>query len=357
MKPFKIYLILTLSLIIQWAVIQLFKIHPTIAENWYSLTIYPLASKLLRLFFGWIPISIGDLFYIALIVIFIFSIKSVVQHFKQSKIVVLFKILAILALINLVFNMNWGYNYLRKPVTKLFAISNNVYNNDELINFTKKLINKTNEIQFKITANDSIVVFNKAKNTTIKNRAVSAIKTLKNDYPFLNYKFASVKNSLFSLPLTYMGFAGYLNPFTNEAQVNYLIPKNSLPMTTCHEIAHQTGIASESGANFVGYLATTHSTDLYFQYSGYTTALRYCLYEISQNDEQAYNSLIKTIHIGILKDFKNSDQFWKSYQNWSEKYFKLFYSNFLKFNQQKDGIKEYNKLVFLLINYYHSHTL
>ncbi len=52
-----------------------------------------------------------------------------------------------------------------------------------------------------------------------------------------------------------MGFAGYLNPITNEAQVNALIPKNNYPATICHEIAHQVGIASESEANFVGYLA------------------------------------------------------------------------------------------------------
>ncbi|MDO1498958.1 DUF3810 family protein [Winogradskyella maritima] len=29
---------------------------------------------------------------------------------------------------------------------------------------------------------------------------------------------------MFSTGLTYMGYAGYLNPFTNEAQVNRLLP-------------------------------------------------------------------------------------------------------------------------------------
>jgi hypothetical protein len=39
-----------------------------------------------------------------------------------------------------------------------------------------------------------------------------------------------------------MGFSGYLN-FTNEAQVNYIGPMYSFPMTTNHEMAHQMGFA------------------------------------------------------------------------------------------------------------------
>ena len=36
-----------------------------------------------------------------------------------------------------------------------------------------------------------------------------------------------------------MGFGGYLNPFTHEAQVNTLQPKLRVLTTACHEIAHQ----------------------------------------------------------------------------------------------------------------------
>ena len=36
-----------------------------------------------------------------------------------------------------------------------------------------------------------------------------------------------------------MGFGGYANPFTHEAQVNTLQPKLNIITTACHEIAHQ----------------------------------------------------------------------------------------------------------------------
>ena len=51
-----------------------------------------------------------------------------------------------------------------------------------------------------------------------------------------------------------MGFSGYLNPFTNEAQVDILIPKYQLPTTASHEVAHQLGYAAENEANFIGIL-------------------------------------------------------------------------------------------------------
>lgn len=180
---------------------------------------------------------------------------------------------------------------------------------------------------------------------------------LKNKMPEFSIRQKSVKKSLFSLPLTYMGFAGYLNPFTNEAQVNYLIPKNNFAATTCHEIAHQLGIASENEANFVGFLAAINSNDEYLNYSGYLMALRYCLFDIYTIDNEIFNDLKNELNVGILKDMQQSQDFWKSYQNKSEKFFKIFYDSYLKANNQTDGIRSYNKMVTLLVNYYQKHNL
>jgi hypothetical protein len=79
---------------------------------------------------------------------------------------------------------------------------------------------------------------------------------LAKEHPYFKYKVLSVKKSLFSVPLTYMGFGGYLNPFTNEAQVNDLLPMYTFPLTTAHEMAHQIGFASENECNFIGVLAS-----------------------------------------------------------------------------------------------------
>ncbi|HKJ06483.1 MAG TPA: DUF3810 domain-containing protein, partial [Flavobacteriaceae bacterium] len=173
-------------------------------------------------------------------------------------------------------------------------------------------------------------------------------------YPIFEVRNYHIKKSIFSTPLTYMGFAGYLNPFTNEAQINHLIPINNYPATVSHEIAHQAGIGPESEANFVGFLACISTDNITFKYSGYILALRYCLNELRFTNKIAYHNLLSEINLGVLKDYERSAAFWQSYQNRSEKYFKWFYDSFLKLNQQEEGIESYNKMVPLLINYYKS---
>jgi hypothetical protein len=89
------------------------------------------------------------------------------------------------------------------------------------------------------------------------------------------YRNPSVKPSLFSWPGVFLGFAGYYNPFSSEAQVNTRNPLFTQPYTTCHEIAHQLGYAKENEANFVGFLAARNSPDPTFRYSVYLDLFLY----------------------------------------------------------------------------------
>ena len=122
-------------------------------------------------------------------------------------------------------------------------------------------------------------------------------------------------------------------------------------MTSSHEVAHQLGIASESEANFIGYLAANFHDDKYFQYSANLLALRYALSDIYRYDPELYQKYIKNLPKGIILNFKESQQFWQKYQNPAQPLFKAFYDNYLKINQQKDGLESYNKMVDLLIAY------
>jgi hypothetical protein len=87
-----------------------------------------------------------------------------------------------------------------------------------------------------------------------------------------------------------MGFSGYLNRLL-KAQVNYIGPMYSFPMTTNHEMAHQMGFASETECNFIGFLVNQND-NLYIQYSGYSYALRYCL-DLQGTDEKSFDQILK----------------------------------------------------------------
>ena len=208
------------------------------------------------------------------------------------------------------FHLLWGMNYYRIPLHEKLEL-NKDYSLAQLRSFTEKMLVKTNELQLQITKNDAVAVVIPYSDAKIYNLAVKGYEKLPHDLNEFHYENKSIKNSLFSLPLSYMGFGGYLNPFTNEAQVNYLKPKYTSPLTICHEMAHQTGIASESDCNFVGFIAASQNKDVYFQYSAHAFALNYCLYNLELIEEGSSKTYKVFINKGVLENFNEIKIFWK----------------------------------------------
>ena len=219
------------------------------------------------------------------------------------------------------------------------------------MDFSHKTIDKLNAIHSNLSANDSLPLEIAHTRKEMHQIAINGYKKLGKKHRFLDYKMTSVKGSLLSVPLSYMGFAGYLNPFTGEAQINTKIPKSTYAFTICHEMAHQLGYAAENEANFIGYLASTAHSDPYFKFAGYLTALKYLLSELHKRDPIAYAKTKSKLHKGILKNLEASHAFWQSYENPLEPLFKSSYNNYLKANNQKEGIQSYNYMVNLLLNY------
>lgn len=347
---------LVIFLGIQILVISVLKNYPEFVEQFYSNGLYVGLSKLSRYVFGWIPFSIGDLLYtltgIYIIRWLIVNRKRILKDTKNW----LLDIGATLSIVYFVFHILWAFNYYRQPLNIALDLDAD-YNTEELIAFTEQLIVKSNEIHNALASNDSVAIALPFTKSEVFNKVREGYQTLSRIYPHLEYQPKSLKKSIYSVPLTYMGFSGYLNPFTNEAQVDGLIPVYKFPTTACHEVAHQLGYAAENEANFIGCLAAIYNDDSYFKYSGYTFALRYCLVEIFKRDPETYNVLLKTVNKGILKNFKEVQDFWMAYENPLEPIFKTTFDNFLKANNQSAGIKSYNYVVALLVSYYQINTL
>ncbi len=339
---------LSYFLLFQIIFLQVLKFFQEFVEIFYSNSIYQKVSNFSRFVFGKIPFSVGDILYGLLIVWLLFSVyKNRKATWKQK----LLSTINFISIFYFLFHTLWGFNYYRVPLFEKMKIERD-YTDADLLNFTKKIIAKTNQVQLQITKNDSLKVAFPYSLEKAFLMNLEGYRNLSKQYSFFEYTNISIKKSLFSLPLTYMGFGGYLNPFTNEAQVNYLMPIYNLPMTSNHEIAHQMGYGSESECNFVGFLATIKNDNLYFQYSGYSSALRYCLANWEARNPEVLKQLLPTIHTGILKNYQESQDFWKQYETPVETGFKIFYDNFLKINQQEDGLESYSKFVNLMVGYY-----
>ncbi|HSD07522.1 DUF3810 domain-containing protein [Flavobacterium sp.] len=343
--------ILPIFFLVQIIILKIIRFFPETVEQIYSNGFYVYLSKFSRIVLGKIPFSVGDIIYFILIILLIKWFWKKRKSWKTEWKNNLLSILSALSIFYFFFHFLWALNYYREPLFEKMVIERD-YTDADLLAFTKKLIAKTNTVQRLITKNDSLkVVFPYSQNQVFEMNQ-NGYKNLAREYNFFTYSHLSIKKSLFSLPLTYMGFGGYLNPFTNEAQVNYLGPMYSFPMTTNHEMAHQMGYASESECNFIGFLSSIKNDNLYFQYSGYSMALRYCLGNWQARDEKVLKQLLKTVHPGILKNYQESEDFWEEYQTPIETGFHAFYDRFLKINQQKDGMDSYSKFVNLMVNYY-----
>lgn len=324
--------------------------YPDWVEEYYSTGIYPNISAFLRIVFGWLPFSFGDLLYTALSVL---AVRYLFKHWKTIKVkplLFLKDILVVLSIAYFAFHLLWGMNYHRQPITWKLGIERE-YTIDELIHFTQYVANKTNQYQFQLTGDTISPVRIPYSKKEIFKKTEEAYHNLQKQYPDFGYAHPSIKSSLYSLPLTIMGYGGYLNPFTNEAQVNGITPLFRMPSLTGHEVGHQLGYSAEDATNFIGYMVTSQSEDPYFKYSAYNNALGYCLNDLYYKDESKYKEILSMINPGVKENFKELQDFWKKYENPLEPVFKSVFNTFLKVNNQKEGIKSYNSVVGLMINY------
>ncbi|MCA0132124.1 DUF3810 domain-containing protein [Winogradskyella alexanderae] len=333
------------------------KHYPEFVERYYSHGIYIFLSKLMRYTFGWLPFSVGDLFYtvasIYLIRWLIVNRKRIITDTKNW----LLDVGATLSIAFIAFHILWAFNYYRQPLHKSLNLESD-YTTHALVDLTERLIKKSNDFHNKLSpGNDSLKIEIPYSKSEIFDMVQNGYDELAKTYSHLKYEPTSIKKSIYSIPLTYMGFSGYLNPFTNEAQVDGLIPVYKFPTTSCHEVAHQLGYAAENEANFFGGLAAIHNKDNYFKYAGYTFALRYCLSELFRRDADIYYSILPTLNYGIIRNYQEIQTFWMDYENPLEPYFEKTFDRFLKANNQSDGMKSYNYVVALFVNYFKDRPL
>jgi hypothetical protein len=247
-------------------------------------------------------------------------------------------------------------NYFRQPLSETLGYDN-VYTTEELRELTNLLARKSNQLQEILTRDTLRPVALPYKKQEILNKTVEGYGALKHDYPLFTYESPSLKPSLFSTALSYMGYGGYLNPFTLEAQVNNRLPLFRYPVVCGHEVGHQLGYSAENETNFIGYLVTLRNPDPYFQYSAVAYGLSYCLSELFRRDPESFKAIRETLNPGVRANFRELQEFWKSFENPLEPVFKSAFNKYLEVNRQKDGIRSYNRVVSLMVDYHQQNPI
>ncbi len=347
---------IAISLIPQIILVKWMGQYPGWVEQHYSMGLYPEIGLFFRFLYGWIPFSMGEVVYSLLIVTALFYVYQQRSHIKSKPFIFFRNVAMLLAVFYFTFHLLWGLNYYREPLAQHLAIRDSV-TKTEVLEFTKKLILKTNEIQFKITGDTTAIVQVPYGRNAIIEKTVAGYGHLEKQYPFLKYHRPSIKKSMYSTFSTYLGIGGYLNPFTNEAQVNALTPLFRFPVVVGHEVGHQVGYSAENETNLIGYLVTMKNDDPYFQYSAYAFGLSHCLMAIARVDKPEFELLYALLNEGTKKNYRELNAFYAQYENPIEPLFQSVFNTFLKANNQPDGVQSYGKVVHLMVAYHLKHPI
>ena len=343
--------VLPLILII---VIELFSLNAKWVENLYSTGFFKPFSIFLRTVTAWLPFSAGDAIYLiaggwvvfksALFVIGLFERKVTAKSFLNS----LKKLLVICLWVYIVFILCWGLNYSRRGIASQLHFTTTKYDSADLKNIVCLLILKVNETRKQLTDHPPGFLTNEE----IFDRARDCYTSCGKIYPFLRYRPSSIKSSIFSWAGNYVGFTGYYNPFTGEAQVNTTVPRFLIPYTACHEIAHQLGYAKENEANFVGYLAIASSNDTLFQYSAYLDLFEYAIREMFFKDPFFAFAAQTELLPEVRSDIRVWRQFVSRHKSIARPIANWAYAKFLLANHQPKGLDTYNEVIADLIAFY-----
>ena len=331
--------------------LMVFAGYPQAVERYYSQGFYIGVCRVLHPVLNIFPFSIGDILYLLIIAYLIYAFVRLIKllfkkQFARAGLLATGLVIGVQVSI-LLFYVFWGLNYFRPSAAERLNLPERTYTKADLQRVTQMLIDSANATRLRVTPPDMAQT-----NDTIYQTAIKAVTQLSGTGAGFKIYGPGIKPSLLTPILNYISTSGYYNPFTTESQMNYQMPVFNRPFVACHEMSHQMGYGPEDEANFVGYLAAVSSKDRLLRYSGYYLAVEECMFSMRMADTVIYHQLKKQISPAVLNDFKTERLYWLSYQNKIERVTSLFYDNFLKVNNQPEGLDTYNKMVSLLMAMY-----
>lgn len=329
--------------------------NPNLVENLYSARAYPYIAKGLGFLSGIIPFSIAEVLFILIILFIIISIIMIIlkPRLIVNDITKIFHyMLRLFATMYVLFYLLWGFNYFRQDYLVIADINDSPSTYSELKELTSIMIEKSNEIREYLPEDDTGILLvdesfdqlGKLANHGFDNYYVGSL--------YLGGNYGRIKPVFSSKYMSYTGIAGIYIPFTSEPTINRDIPSQSLLTTISHEIAHQRGFAKEDEANFIAYKANINNPDQKFQYSGYYLAVNHLMNEVYRENHDDYMLFYTELSDGVKRDIEFAREYWKTKEGKVQESVNKMNDNYLKANNQADGVRSYNGVVNLLLAEY-----
>jgi len=317
------------------------KRHPDAVETCYSRGFYPVYGHLPKLVLGWLPFSAGDVFYVSVLGFLLFSSgKSIVLLFARrypEAILLLLRLLSAGMVLYLFFHLSWGLNYYRRPLHEHLGLhlADSIRKVDYLRTLDK-YIARANALREQVQT--SGLDRDQAKREL---EALMRADTLLAGV--LSKTQVRAKSPISSGLVSRFTVTGYFNPFTQEVQVNRRVPIVAYPFTVVHELAHQMGIGFEDECNFIAFLKLKDHPNPWYAYAAAYETVQYMLGPIHA-DEVLYREYVDKLSPAVKADYADERAFWRSYSGWINRAADVFYTGYLKHNNQPEGMDRYSMM-------------
>jgi hypothetical protein len=325
--------------------------HPAVVEDLYARRLYPPVARAVSFVTGRLPFSLAEVgVVVGLLAILILSGRLVVTWKRRPLLLRMARLAATAAGVVLAFDLLWGFNYDRQPVSTLLHYDVSPGRPEDLAALARDLIAEASRLREGLPEDEhGVLRLTDGRDGALERARLGfAGNTLGQRLP-VPAVAGRPKLVLLSPAMSYLGIAGIFIPFTCEANVNATLPEWEIPFTAAHELAHQRGFAREEEANYVGYLACRAHPDRDFRYSGVFRASLYALAALAHADREAYSRLRGGLSDALRRDLAALAAWHVRYASRLSEVQERVNDTYLKTQGQAQGVQSYGQVVDLLL--------
>jgi hypothetical protein len=330
---------------------------PQFIERYYSQGIYVSIATTLGCIVGFIPFSLAATALPPIGALTIYMLCNAVVRLVRCKTGKLRLLLSqlrhavtIVGLLLLIFQLVWGLNYRRTPVSIALGFDHTRPNADELEAIAREVISSINSNYHALHdaggSNDSV------SNPQPIDQATQLAYARNNIFPESTRLpgYSPPKPLFLGGAIARLGISGIYSPFTAEPNYLSIMPAFDLPVAMAHEMAHARGYAREDEASFVAFAVCANSDDPRLRYSAYLSALG-VVGELATVDRERARNVIKLLEDGPRGDLRVRSEFWAKYVGRATYIGTRVNNLYLKVNGIRAGVRSYDDVVSLIIAY------
>lgn len=349
--------------------ILVFSYFPDAVSEYFSFGLFKFIGVWIRTISGATQIPLGEYIYLFIVIILIIKLIESLFLLKNKLNIHSFwpellnygkKLLLKLVQVYVVFMLLWGLNYRKSSPAQSFQLSIDTnYSIVQLDSLSLQLIDQLNLTRQNLP--DSVIAGLNHKQ--VFDQTLQEYRDIQSSYPFIHLEKPVLKKAHFPRWGDYIGYLAFYQPITGEAIIRADVPLLTLPFTSCHELAHQMGYASEAEANFIAFVVASKTSDPIFKYS-----MLLQLFTYSQSEH--LNLIAKTgnfekwktilnrnktlLNAKVIEDRKKIKDFFIQRQQLLLPASTSLYDQFLQWNKQAKGIKSYDEVLLWVLAFYKS---